>query len=84
MQIRVLLAAAVSAAVLYAESALLGGYANLQGVDLLRAPLEACQGLAFSFAFGLGVPNGLALALAAALMVLPPWLIARLIVRWRG
>ncbi|NDV12283.1 hypothetical protein [Crenobacter caeni] len=84
MQKRVLLATAVSVAVLYAEAALLGGYSNLQGVNLLRAPLEACQGLAFSLAFGLGVPNGLALAISAALMVLPPWLIARLIVRWRG
>jgi hypothetical protein len=84
MQKRILLATAVSVVVLYAEAALLGGYSGLRGMDLLRGPLEACQGLAFSFAFALGIPGGVALAIAALLMALPPWLLARLVVRFPG
>ncbi|MGL6071941.1 hypothetical protein [Craterilacuibacter sp.] len=81
MQKRIWLATVVSVAVLYAEAALLGGYHGLSGVNLVRGPLEACQALAFSFASGLGLPGGVALAIAALLLALPPWLFARLIVR---
>ena len=70
-------------AILYFEAALLDGYAGLSGLQLLLAPLEACQALGFSLAFGLGLPAWLALGLSALLMLLPVWLLPRRLLRRR-